>query len=339
MRRRHVGLLLLRGAVAVALAAATTVVVVQRPMPPAVPATAASLPVPGGLVGVRPPDTGFYLGAAVNVQPGQTWPQAFANFEQQTGRQLPLHRMFQQWQQQTVTPLTRWDVAGGRLPALSLNAPPPWAEIARGEHDADIVAQAQAFKEFGAPVLLTFNHEPELDSPELGSPADYVAAWRHWVDIYRSEGATNVSFNWILLAASFNRPAVARSYYPGDDYVDWLGVDGYNWFTCQSFPWRSFAEVFAGFRTWAATRDKPVIIAEVGSAEDDADPLRKARWINDMGTTLSSWPQVKAVAWYSWYPKPEPGGQDCRFRAVSSQPALDAWRAVGALPVSQSRPG
>lgn len=279
-----------------------------------------------GTGGVRPLRQGFYLGAAVNPKPDETYPQALASFERKSGHAMTVHRLYQQWTSPTISSLTLADVADGRLPAISIDSP-PWKQVAAGRHDREIVAQARAFKALRAPVLLTLNHEPEEEGRRMGTPAQYRAAWRHWVDIYRRVGVSNVSFTSIMLAYSFRHGAeVAQSYYPGDAYVDWIGVDGYNWFNvCQDTAWRDFASVFSDFRVWAARHHKPIFIAEVASTEDRHDPTRKADWIRDMGRTLKRWPQVKAVAWFEHYPTPEQN--DCRFRVVSSPQSLRAWQA------------
>ena len=297
---------------------------------PAAPSAAAALStVRAG--GVPVPATGVYWGAAMDARPGETRIDAFSGFEGLTGRTFGVHRTYQQWDAAPISALTRDDVLKGRLPAVSILSP-SWKEVASGARDAEIIRQADAFKAFGLPVLLTLNHEPEDDAPGRGTPADYQAAWRHWAGIYRERGVTNVSLTWIAMASSFTGGAArANSFYPGDDVVDWLGVDGYNWFdVCQSSGWRTFAGVFSAFRTWAAAHPKPVFIAEVGSAEDAADPGRKASWIDAMPATLQGWPQVKAVAWFN--PYPGAGSTDCQFRVTSSTAGLDAWRRASAVP-------
>jgi len=290
--------------------------------PGAAPAAPAAPGTPGG-EGVPVPASGVYTGATVNGSADETWQEAFSSFERTSGRGLALHRTYQTWEADPVSGLTRWDVANGHIPAVSLSSP-SWASIASGARDAEIVRQADAFKAFGAPLLLSLNHEPERDAPGLGTPEEYRAAWRHWVGIYRARGVTNVSFTWILMAASFSRfKYVADDYFPGDDVVDWLGADGYNWFdVCKDDPWRPFDNVFADFRTWAARHPQPVLIAEVGSAEDRADPARKARWIADIPAALQAWPQVKGISWFNVTPRET---SDCQMRVETSPAAAGAW--------------
>ena len=67
------------------------------------------------------------------------------------------------------------------------------------------------------------------------TPADYVAMWRHVVDIFRAEGALNAQWAWspnVIYLNGFNsyqrQSADLRALYPGDGYVDWVGVSVYN---------------------------------------------------------------------------------------------------------------
>ena len=90
----------------------------------------------------------------------------------------------------------------------------------------------------GEPVWFTFNHEPEFaENTANGVASDYLAAWRRVVNEFRARGVGNVEFVWIMTDWSFHVPATDRRYapkwYPGDDYVDHIAADAYNWSTCR----------------------------------------------------------------------------------------------------------
>lgn len=146
-----------------------------------------------------------------------------------------------------------------------------------------IRAQARAAAARHAPLLLSFGHEPENE--RNGSPAAYVVAWRHYVAVFRAEHATNVRFVWILMASRFHPRGgriPAAAYYPGDDVIDWLAVDGYNWFGWRSDTWRPFTDVFADFVDWATPHRRPLMVAEWGSlktrhARPESGPDRRRR--------------------------------------------------------------
>jgi beta-mannanase len=97
--------------------------------------------------------------------------------------------------------------------------------------------------------------------------------------------------------------------YPGDDYVDWTCMDGYNWGTDHgNSGWWSLTDVFAGsiytgrFNTYrellTLAPDKPVMIGETGSSEHGGS---KAAWISSaLGVELfSNFPSVKAFIWFN----------------------------------------
>ncbi|MBB3095765.1 beta-mannanase [Actinoplanes campanulatus] len=115
--------------------------------------------------------------------------------------------------------------------------------------------------------------------------------------------------------APYNDPAHA---YPGDRYVDWVGIDGYNWGFGPSWDptgdhWTSFDATFAA--AYAKARDvapnRPVMIGEFASTEDGGD---KARWIEDMDAKLSSgaYPDLKLLTYFDvtkeepWSPTSSP---------------------------------
>jgi hypothetical protein len=279
------------------------------------------------------PSQGLLMGAAAQPRTGTNWTTAFTDLQSSVGAQFALHRDYSKWDSPMPSGPVRDDWAAGRIPALSIMAqtvngtPVSWASIAAGAQDATIGRDADILRDSGKPVLLTFHHEPENDVAQNGTPADYVAAWRHFVTVFRQHHADNVKFTWILMASSFNGAnAQASAFYPGDDYIDWVAADGYNFYGCsgrKNEAWRSFADAFSGFRAWAAQHPtKPILIAETGSQEDPAQPGRKAQWFNDMDTTLRGWPQVKAVAYW------DSNDGTCSWFVDSSASSLAAYRAM-----------
>jgi beta-mannanase len=109
----------------------------------------------------------------------------------------------------------------------------------------------------------------------------YIGMYRHVKDVFIKEGAQNVK--WVF---SINWEDVPRgesnnfaNYYPGDDYVDFIGIDGYNWGDTQPWSrWMSFRELFKGVyhACGALYPGKPVLISEFATAGSGGD---KAAWI------------------------------------------------------------
>ena len=304
----------------------------------------ASLPAPSPgatpLTSSIAPATGVLFGAVVSSTEGQSATTAFTNLEAQLGRKLDMQRVYQSWDDPEPSPTVRWDVANGHVPMISIRtvsrtgAIVPWAAIAAGRDDAAIVAQANGLKSVGVPVLLAFNHEPEL-SPADGTAADYVAAYQHYVDVFRAQGATNVAFAFISGTAGYASGA-AQSYYPGDAYIDWIGVDAYNGVGCTTGRgvWSSFSSMVAPFYAFGTAHGKPLILAEWASVEDAAQAGLKAQWITDAASTIAAWPAIKAVEYFD-----APGATpSCGWPLSTSASALAALTQVAAEPYFNAKP-
>ncbi len=113
--------------------------------------------------------------------------------------------------------------------------------------------------------------------------------------------------------------------YPGDAYVDWLGLDGYNWGTsAPGKSWQSFAQVFgATYADLTALSAKPLLIAKTASAEAGGD---KADWIADAysARTLRQFPRIRGIIWFNedketdWRIESSASAQAAFAQAVSS---------------------
>ena len=195
------------------------------------------------------------------------------------------------------------DRLAGRTTVLSIRpttqagAVISWAAIASGSQDVQIRRQADQIKAFGAPVILAFHHEADI-AHGFGSPAQFVAAYRHFVEEFRAERVGNVKFAVIFTPTTFASDIAA--WYPGDGYVDWIAADAYNFGSCKSGvgPWRSLSAAAGAFYDWASQRDKPLMLAEFGAPNDSADPERRTQWISAAARTLSAWPDLKAALYF-----------------------------------------
>lgn len=185
-------------------------------------------------------------------------------------------------------------------------------DVVDGRWDAYISARGAELASLGTPVLVRWGHEfngdwyPWAVSRNGQDPQLYVAAYRHVHDLVTAAGATNVQWMWTFNAgsspdAAWNAPARA---YPGDAYVDWVGIDGYNWGYGPSWDpagdhWTSFDGV-VGVAYATATQiapTKPVAVAETASSEDGGD---KAAWLRTMLADLAAgrYPRVRLVNYF-----------------------------------------
>ncbi len=232
----------------------------------------------------------------------------------------------------------RWDVPPFYGPELheiaSRGAVPmvgwePWDEaghgyrlsaIAKGRFDAYIWRSAREASEWGGPILLRFGQEmngswaPWQRGVDGTTGPRFVAAWRHMVRIFRRAGATNVSWVWCPYVNNGDLPFM--DFYPGNKWVDWLALDGFNW--GAPIAWQAFPKVFdASYRRLVRIGSKPIMIAETGSNEAGGN---KVRWLHR--TLRHQLPRLKRVRAVVWFDAPD--GAD--FRVNSSPAALDAFR-------------
>lgn len=164
---------------------------------------------------------------------------------------------------------------------------PLYKEIADGRCDDFLHNAGKNLANVKQPFFFVFawemnNGNNEWSVTKSGSSNnDFVAAWRHMHDIFKQEGATNVV--WVF---NPNVPEEAispyKSIYPGDEYVDWVGLDGYNWGTTQKWSeWVDFVGVFkaAYDKITGIAPAKPVMLAEVNTTDQGGN---KANWYKDM---------------------------------------------------------
>lgn len=140
--------------------------------------------------------------------------------------------------------------------------------IAAGRYDSYLRSYADAVREYGRPVILSFGHEMNGSWYPWGyrhtSPTTFVAAWRQVVSVFRAVGADNVTWLWtvnIINATGRGKIPNPAPWWPGSSYVNWVGIDGYYF----QDSWR-FAPLFGP--TIAAVRlltSDPILISETAA--------------------------------------------------------------------------
>jgi beta-mannanase len=230
-------------------------------------------------------------------------------------------------------------------------------DIINGTYDTYIEQWADASKEWGHPYFLRFAAEMNGDwfswseGVNGNKTGEYVRAWKHVHDIFTKKGVTNVTWVWSP-NVEYDSSTPLEGLYPGDDYVDWLGMDGYNWGTVPpdgtGTVWQTFAQVFGPtYAHITKLSKKPLMIAETASAIQGGS---KAAWITDAYSTqiLCNFKRIKAVIWFNekkerdWPITLPPSAQNAFARAIQS--CYYATNQYGALrrspipiPVSLSR--
>jgi Glycosyl hydrolase family 26 len=193
----------------------------------------------------------------------------------------------------------------------SLNEPNfQLSDVINGAYDSYIRSFAEAAREWGHPFFLRFDWEmngnwfPWSEGVNGNQAGEYVAAWRHVHDIFAEAGATNATWVWCPNVDPGNRLQNVASLYPGDGYVDWTGLDGYNWGTNPASPkgWMSFNQLYRPtYRQIVETiaPSKPMVVSEVGSSEYGGS---KADWIREMlGSVPTEYPKIRGLLWFEKY--------------------------------------
>lgn len=276
------------------------------------------------------------LAAAVPAQPadartvsigayipgGDQNPSLIDDFDAQVGREPAMILSYKEWSQ---APFEHDQLEGiwdhGALPLITWE---PWGAslqgIAQGSYDGYIRDSARAAAVWNKPLMVRFGQEMNGDwFPWSGQPAAFKAAWRHIVRVFNRAGADKVRWAWTPYVNSRDGQLPFTSYYPGEKWVDWVGLDVINW--GSAYPWRTFIEITGdSYRQLRDLTSKPIILAETGSGELGGN---KARWVSTMlRENIPHMKQVRAVAFWS---KQDPRGD---LRIDSSTAALRALRGA-----------
>lgn len=216
-----------------------------------------------------------------------------------------------------------WDWSGGHNAAYACR------NITAGNFNAYIDSWIAGIKALGRMVNLRFAHEMNGDwcpwgakpgNANANTPTEFVAMWQFVVNRFRAAGVTNVRWIWSPNTVDTDKPI--DGLYPGDAYVDLVGIDGYNRGTSQSWStWQTFTEVFgATYTQILALTSKPLYIAEVACAEQGGD---KAAWITSalLSEIPTTFPALRGIVWFD-------ENKETDWRIESSLAATEAFRVA-----------
>jgi hypothetical protein len=148
------------------------------------------------------------------------------------------------------------------------------ASIARGDYDFYLVPWAKAAAAYHRPIFLRFAHEMNDPyrypwGPQNGNrPEDFVAAWKHVHLIFQKMGAQNVLWVW---SPHISMPWF-EYYFPGPEYVDWVGTGVLNYGTIASWSrWWSFHQILEKAYPTLLRLEKPIMICEFGTLAQGGD--------------------------------------------------------------------
>lgn len=257
---------------------------------------------------------GFYDASTQKLQP-----EKLIEFENLIGKKVGIAHYYRGWEA-LGDPylLTEFKIIrdNGWQPMLNVNPyyfggctvsdVPLYRAIADGQCDTFLRKAGKNLSNINEPFYLLFAWEmnnKDLDwsvSTTGSTGADFVAAWQHIHRIFEEEGATNIL--WVFCPNTQDKTSISyKDIYPGDAYVDWTGIDGYNWGATQSWSqWSSFSGVFtSSYRNMTAIApNKPMMIAEVNSTDKGGD---KGKWYREMllEEIPYKFPHIKAIVIYN----------------------------------------
>lgn len=223
-------------------------------------------------------------------------------------------------------PLITWDPWDPSNPSPNQ---PAYAlqNIINGNFDSYITQWAQESKAWGHPYFLRFAHEmngnwnPWSEQVNGNKPGQFVLAWRHVHDIFTRLGVSNVTWVWSP-NIDYSTSTPLAELYPGDAYVDWAGMSGYNWGTVGPWhSWQSFSSVFSQtYNDILNITSRPLMITETASTEQGGN---KASWISDAFVTQlpHDFPRIHAFVWFN-------ESKETDWRIESSASAQAAFAAA-----------
>jgi len=319
-----------------------------------VPTTVPPTTAPAGCVtdALLVPSCGVLWGAAAGGFTDAPRDEALREWESLTGRTATIYHTYHRGDELFPTKseiamtqdaahprvlLLNWKVAYGST----------WAKVAAGEKDARIDRWAAYLKaNYGTEkFFLALHHEPENDvDPAAGSgmtAKDYAAMYRHVILRLRADGVTN-AIN--VIAYMGNEKWMAQSWwkdlYPGDDVVDWLGLDSYVSVEKGYYHYGDMGDILdrqptgggLGWYDWAVRNHpgKPVMVAEWGMYHRTKVITDKSAAYATVLPELKAHPAVKAIVYFDTASDNE-GDRDISVNSLPS--SLAAFRTVAADPI------
>jgi hypothetical protein len=271
--------------------------------------------------------------------PGRSrWSAHYGSVEKRIGRRLDIVKNYEDWRHGDTFPSgpeSKLAAGGKRILYYSWNAgnyrthaKVSYRSIADGSWDKSVILpEARRLKHFHHKIFLDFNHE--FDSRAQaghGSPAEFVAAYRHIHNVFRRAGVTNVIWSWVSTGWIGNAADI-KAGYPGARYVDWIGYDPYNLGSCAGRKWTSPVQTWKTFYRWVGRQHdmdgKPLLLSEYAAGQG---PHIKA-WYASIAHSLTRLPRIKALIQFSGTPS-----SHCVVALSASAAALDGFAKSATAP-------
>nr|MBA3900464.1 glycosyltransferase [Bacteroidota bacterium] len=262
---------------------------------------------------------GFYTGIYSPVFDSILNPNDVLKFEKQFSTRFDIVSFYQSWGQESINyfpvqqlneisrkgsvPMITWEPWPQAFPEF--NSHPELGKgiktckfISQGYFDNYIKDYCKQIKDFGHPIFIRFAHEPDnhvypWSKGGNNTPNEYIFAYRYVVKKFEEEGVHNVTWVWNpMLASGIDK------YFPGGDYVDWIGITALNYGKAQvDEKWYSFAQLYEPYREKLKALKRPVMIAEFGSTAYGGS---KEDWVTQGLTDIQSkYKEIKSVVFFN----------------------------------------
>ena len=166
-------------------------------------------------------------------------------------------------------------------------------EVSDGDYDADIEKLLKTFKKINNPIFLRLGYE--FDKKDKYNPETFVRAWKHIFDKLRDMKINNVAMVWCV--CPFNGTEPVEQFYPGENYVDWIGIDVFysRHITGNYKPVEDFLELAKKYK-------KPVMVGESTAAEVGVLNGEKSwnEWFKPYFEWIQNHPIIKAFCYINW---------------------------------------
>jgi len=177
-------------------------------------------------------------------------------------------------------------------------------EILEGKYDKELNRFLKTIREIKNPVFIRIGYE--FDWPNRFKPKRFIKAWRYIVDRIREKKIDNIATVWC--SCPFPGTSSVEQYYPGDNYVDWFGIDV---FSIKNFKDDRYKPV-KEFLELAEKHKKPVMVGESTPARVGVGDGKKSwdSWFKPYFKWLERHKVIKAFCYINWdwgvdYTKPE----------------------------------
>lgn len=323
---------------------------------------------------VLPPENGIYHSAFPEMGPTEdvVTLEKIRYFEEITGKKLAWVYFSNNWFKGIKFPKEDCEtiVQAGSIPYIRMMPrsdfysgveDPVYSlqKILNGNLDQELIQWANDAKEFGRPIMVEFGTEVNGNwfswsgalngggqNSTYGNPAYpdgpelFKDTYKYIIDLFRKQGVDNITWTFHLNAGSApNEPwNNFNAYYPGDDYIDWIGISIYGT-QIHGQPPAKFADVLRDsyMKLGMVSVSKPLALFEFGTIEDAS--YKKSDWFKEVFEALKSgeFPRIKAISY--WHSKWEDDkGKVYNMKIDSSPEALKSYKSNISNPLFISTP-